>query len=324
MKPTLPIHRFLPNASQLVFGCMGLGGDWSNTDFDDSHVKQAESAIACALENGITMFDHADIYTNGKAEAVFGRLLKAKPSLRDDMILQSKCGIRFDDEHGPGRYDFSYDWIVQSVEGSLARLHTETLDILILHRPDPLMEIDEVARAFDHLQSTGKVKHFGVSNMHAHQVSYLQSAINAPFITHQLEMSLLNTGWLDESVTAGMASGANEHFSPGIIEHSQQHGIQLQSWGALAQGKLSGRPLTEESERVQQTANKVAHYAHVFDTTAEAIVLSWLTRHPANIQPVIGTTNTNRISACAEYANVQLTREQWYDLYVTSRGIRLP
>lgn len=324
MAAHLPVQHYFEHASQLVFGCMGLGGDWTSSNYESTHVKHAEIAVNAALESGITVFDHADIYTRSKAESVFGEVLKHTPSLRDNMVIQSKCGIRFEDEHGPGRYDFSYDWIVNSTEGSLSRLGIECLDILILHRPDPLMEIDEVVKAFDRLIADGKVKHFGVSNMHAHQVNYIQSAIGQPIIAHQLEMSLLHTHWLDESVTAGMPSGANTHFSPGVIEQSQTHGIQLQAWGSLAQGKLSGRNLDGESENVVKTAQKVKAYAQQFGVSEEAIVLSWLCRHPSRIQPVIGTTNPSRIRACSEFEKVKLSREQWYDLYVTARGERLP
>ncbi len=321
---TLPIQKYFPNASQVALGCMGFGGDWDKQPFQDGHVKQMHEAVDAALDAGICFFDHADIYTLGKAEQVFGEVLKQRPELRREMLIQSKCGIRFDDELGPGRYDFSHEWIMDSVHGILQRLNIESLDILMLHRPDPLMEVDEVAQAFSELQYTGKVKHFGVSNMHWHQVDYLQKSLDLKFVSNQLEMSLKNLDWLNESVTAGMSSGQHHHFSPGIMEFSALHGTQIQAWGCLAQGLYSGRDLSGQPENVITTANLVDRLAGEYQVSREAIVLAWLMRHPANIQPVIGTTSPARIKACAEATTVNLSREHWYSLFVASRGERLP
>lgn len=320
----IPLNQYYPGASTIGLGCMGFGGDWSNAPFSNEHVAQVNAAIDASLEAGITFFDHADIYTMGKAEAVFGEVLKARPELREQMVLQSKCGIKFDDEAGPGRYDFSADWILHSVDGILQRLNIEQLDILMLHRPDPLMEPEEVADAFQRLHASGKVKHFGVSNMHAYQVAFLQSAIEQPLVAHQLELSLKNLDWLNESVTAGMNSGAGNHFSPSVMEYSRANHIQIQSWGCLAQGLYTGRDLNGQPQNVVDTANLVAKLAAEYQVAKEAIVLGWLMRHPANIQPIIGTTNPERIKACTQAEGLQLSREHWYQLYVTSRGERLP
>ena len=187
---TLPITQYFPNASSIAYGCMGLGGGWDNNTISQADEIQAQAVIETALANGINYFDHADIYTHGKAEQVFGKALKDIQTLREKMIIQSKCGIRFDDEHGPGRYDFSADWITSSVDDILSRLGIEQLDVLQLHRPDPLMELDEVATTLQNLQANGKVKHFGVSNMNHHQIAYLQSALSTPIIANQIEMSL--------------------------------------------------------------------------------------------------------------------------------------
>lgn len=197
MKPQ-PLAHWGLNTSRLVFGCMGLGGDWTNGPITKEHVHQAEQVTEAALEAGISMFDHADIYRSGKAELVFGQMLKARPSLRDNMIIQSKCGIRFADGDVPGRYDFSKDYILNSVEGILKRLGIETLDILLLHRPDPLMEPDEVAEVIETLYTSGKVKRFGVSNMSAGQIRFLQQASSQPFIVNQLEISLAHLHFLDQ------------------------------------------------------------------------------------------------------------------------------
>lgn len=321
---SFPLGKHFPGISSIGLGCMGFGGDWSNAPFSQEHVSQMHAAVDASLEAGITFFDHADIYTMGKAEAVFGEVLKARPELKDRMVIQSKCGIRFDDELGPGRYDFSPEWILKSVDGILQRLNIEQLDILLLHRPDPLMEPDAVAATFEKLLDSGKVKHFGVSNMHAHQVDFLQGYLGQKLVAHQLELSLKNLDWLNESVTAGMNVGTASHFSPGVIEQSRRNHIQIQAWGCLAQGLYTGRDISGQPQNVIETANLVAKMAAEYQMSKEAIVLGWLMRHPANVQPIIGTTNPDRIKACAQVERLELSREHWYQLYVTSRGERLP
>ncbi len=324
MMKSIPLSNYFPSVSSIGLGCMGFGGDWSAEPFTPAHITELHQALDAALEGNINFIDHADIYTLGKAEAVFGEVLKQRPELREQFVIQSKCGIKFDDDKGPARYDFSKSWITQSVEGILARLNIEQLDILLLHRPDPLMELDDVAEAFNQLIEQGKVKHFGVSNMHDYQMAYLQSGLQQPLVANQLEMSLRNLDWLNESVNAGMSSGTTNHFSPGIVEYCRSNNVQIQAWGCLAQGLFSGRNLDGQPENVIATANLVAMMAAEFNVSKEAIVLAWLMRHPANIQPIIGTTNPQRIQACAQATKVQLSREQWYQLYVTSRGERMP
>ncbi|AWB43104.1 aldo/keto reductase [Paenibacillus sp. CAA11] len=319
---TLPLQtRGIP-ASQLVLGCMGLGGDWDKSHpITQEHIKQAHEAVEAALSVGIHMFDHADIYTRGKAETVFGQVLKERPELREKIILQSKCGIRLtESEEEPGYYDFSKEHILHSVDGSLKRLGAEYLDILLLHRPDPLVEPEEVAEALRQLKSSGKVRHFGVSNMSAGQIRLLQAACDEPFIVNQLEMSLLKTGFIDTGVTVNQGIAAHNIFPEGTLEHCRLENIQLQAWGPLAQGLFSGKPGQDQSENVQQTARLVAELAEEKGTTREAIVLAWLMKHPAHIQPVIGTVNPDRIRACGEAAKIQLSRLEWVKLYIASRG----
>ncbi|MCC2617750.1 aldo/keto reductase [Aestuariibacter halophilus] len=324
MKTTLPLAKHLPNVSRLAFGCMGLGGSWDNAPVDAEHLRQANEAVDAALEIGINFFDHADIYTRGKAEQVFGQILEQRPTLREAIYLQSKCAIRFADAHNPQRYDFSKHWILQSVDNSLKRLNTEYLDVLLLHRPDPLADPEEVAEAFEQLHSSGKVRHFGVSNMHIHQLQWLQHHLDMPLVANQIEISLLRHDWLDQGVLAGTPQSQHVGFVPGTIEHCQQHGIQLQSWGSLCQGLLSGRDVQDQPDTVKQTAAKVTVLAEHYDVSREAIVLAFLTRHPAGIQPVIGTTHTSRILACGDLEKVTLSREHWYELYLAARGRALP
>lgn len=313
-------------ASRLALGMMGLGGDWElDHPITADHIKQGHEAVDAALEAGINFFDHADIYTRGKAETVFGQVLKERPELREQIIIQSKCGIRLydgDDDY-PGRYDFSKEHILRSVDGSLKRLGIPYLDILLLHRPDALMDIDEVAEAFRELKSAGKVRYFGVSNMHAGQIKLLESVCDDPFIVNQLEMSLLKTGFVDQGVTVNQDQEGHHIFGEGTIEYCQLNKIQLQAWGPLAQGLYSGRSLDGQDDKIVQTAALVDRYAKEKGVSREAIVIAWLLKHPAGIQPVIGTLNPQRIAACSEAEQVTLTREEWYRLYKTSSGKKL-
>lgn len=322
----MPLEKRGISTSRLILGCMPFGGGWNEDPVTDDHVLQAERAVDAALSIGISMFDHANIYTRGKAEETFGKLLKAKPSLREQIVLQSKCGIRFAEDGVPGRYDFSKEHILESVNGILQRLGTDYLDVLLLHRPDPLMEPDEVAEAFGKLKSSGKVRYFGVSNMSAAQISFLEQALPEPLVVNQLELSLERLDFVDQGVHVNQKAGTSVHFSEGLMEYCQSNHIQIQSWGPLAQGKFSGRPLDDQPENIKKTAALVHQLAQEKGTTPEAIVLAWLMRHPAMIQPVIGTANPDRIRACrdAETQSRLMTRDEWYKLYVSSRGENLP
>ncbi len=319
-----PIQQLLPEASQLLYGCMGLGGGWTGNPPTSEHYRQAHQVIDAALEAGINFFDHADIYCLGNAELVFGRVLAERPELREQIFIQSKCGIRFADEQGPKRYDLSKAWISQSVDQILQRLNTDYLDILLLHRPDPLMEAEEIAEVFSKLKNSGKVKHFGVSNMHGLQVANLQSYLDEPLVVNQLEMHLQNLGWLNEGVYAGNPAGSDINFTEGTLEYCRKNNIQVQSWGSLSQGLFSGRDITNEPNLVKQVTQLVAELADKYQLSSESMILSWLMRHPVNLQPIVGTTNLERIAACAKSVEVKISREDWYALYVCANGEELP
>ena len=319
-----PLAKYLPHVSRLVFGCMGLGGGWNKDAITKAHLKQTHECIDAAIAGGINFFDHADIYTFGKAEQVFGQALAERPELREHMYIQSKCGIRFEDDKGPKRYDFSAKWIEESVEGSLKRLNTDYLDVLMLHRPDPLMEVEEIAQVFSCLQESGKVRNFAVSNMQQHQMNFLQHALDMPIVANQIEASLQKHQFVDEGVYAGNADGKDLNFTPGSVEYCRHFDIQIQSWGSLCQGLYTGGDLTNASQADINTSILVNKLAALYDTTPEAIVLAWLLRHPALIQPIIGTTNVERIAASCSALNVTLSREHWYALYVSAKGHELP
>lgn len=322
----IPLEQRGISNSRIVFGCMGTGGEWNKAPLTNEDYIIAEKAIEAALSIGITMFDHADIYKMGKSEAVFGQVLKKSPSLRDQIILQTKCGIRMQDETLPHRFDFSKEHILASVEGSLQRLGVDTIDILLLHRPDPLMEPDEIAEAFTALMASGKVKHFGVSNMTSAQIRFLQKSITAPLIVNQLEMSLGRLDWLEQGILVNQKKGTEINFADGIMEFCQMDNIQIQAWGPLAQGIFSGKATDKATEDVKKTAALVQQMASSKETTREAIVLGWLMKHPAKIQPVIGTSSVERILACRDAVTQSelLTREEWYTLFESARGAKMP
>jgi len=320
----LPIHQYLPNASQLVYGCMGLGGHWTQDPLTKDDFSLAHQVVEQVLSDNINVFDHADIYQFGKAEQVFGQVLKDNPALREQMIIQSKCGIRFQDDNGPKRYDLSATWITESTNNILSRLNTDYVDVLVLHRPDPLMDADEIATALTALKASGKVKYFGLSNMHASQAAYLAQAIEQPLIINQLELSLTNVHWLEEGVYAGNPDGAHVNFTSGTLEYARANTMQVQAWGSLSQGLFSGRDVSGESPAIQQTAQYIKSLSEKYASSLESIVLAWLLRHPANIQPVIGSTNVERISACTQALSITLSREEWYQIYTLSRGAELP
>ncbi|RCX17382.1 putative oxidoreductase [Fontibacillus phaseoli] len=321
----IPLQQRGLEVSQLVLGCMRMGGDWDkNSGITEEHYREGQAAVEAALEIGINMFDHADIYTAGKAEKVFGHVLKQNPGLREKIVIQSKCGIRFAEGTSPHRFDFSESHILNSVDGILERLGTEYLDILLLHRPDALVEPEEVASAIHQLKSAGKVRHFGVSNMSQGQIKLLQAYCEEPFIVNQLEMSLNKFGFLETGIHVNQDEYKDTVFPEGTLEFCRLENIQLQSWGPLAQGLYSGRSLDGQGESIVKTAELVRNMADEKGTTTEAIVLAWLMRHPAGIQPVIGTINPDRIRACRDAAEVRLTREEWYTLYVSTRGRNMP
>ncbi|MBP1156715.1 MULTISPECIES: aldo/keto reductase [unclassified Paenibacillus] len=325
MKTTIPLQKRGIPASRLVLGCMGFGGGWNRNPVTADDLKQAHAAVETALSSGITMFDHADIYAYGKAEQVFGQVLRERPELRKQIVLQSKCGIRFDEGPGrPARYDFSEEYILSSVDGILSRLGVDSLDILLLHRPDPLMEPEEVAGAFEMLKQAGKVKGFGVSNMSSMQIRFLQSYLDAPLLVNQLELNLAKLDWIEAGVLVNQKEGAAASFPEGTLEFCQMEHIQIQAWSPLAKGMFTGREQEDRPESVRQTAALVHELAEQKGAAPEAIVLAWLMRHPAGIQPVVGTIRPERIQASAEALRVSMTRDEWYSLYVSSRGRKMP
>lgn len=323
----MPLTQHGIPASRLAIGCMGFGGSWDASEpYTTEHVKQFEAVVDSALSIGINFFDHADIYTRGKAESIFGEILKSKPSLRDSLIIQSKCGIQMADGILPGRYNFSKDHITSSVDGILRRLSCEYIDILLLHRPDPLMEPEEIAEALHAIKASGKVKHFGVSNMHSGQIRFIESALQEKLIVNQLHMSLAQRHFIDQGLLVNRPEGSETYFEQGLMEYMQLNAIQIQAWGPLAQGRYTGAVRADATEAELITSDYIAKLANEKETTKEAILLGWLMKHPAQIQPILGTTNAQRVLACqdAEKQAALMTREEWWSLYTAANGTYKP
>ena len=311
--------------SRIAYGCMGLGGGWDRTPATEDRVRAAVDVVLAAYDQGITLFDHADIYAGGKSEAIFAEVWKARPDLRDKIVLQSKCGIRFAGDpkpDAPPRYDFSYSHIVRSVEGSLRRLKTDWLDILLLHRPDPLVEPEEVARAFDELHTSGKVRYFGVSNHMVGQIELLQQTVQQPIVVNQLQLSLLHAHLINEGILANQVDGPHA-LATGILDYCRLRGILVQAWSPMARGRLF-EPPEDADEPTRRTTALIRTLAERKSTSPEAIALAWLLRHPAGIQPIIGTIRPERVRASCLADTVELSREEWYALFIAARGTRLP
>lgn len=311
---------------ELIYGCMGLGGSWSDEPHGPGHVDEAAAAVQAALDAGITLFDHADIYRSGKSEAVFGEVLAATPGLRDRIRLQTKCGIRLNERGLQTHYDLSRDAILERVNGSLQRLRTEYVDILLLHRPDPLADPAELASAVGQLMAEGKVRQLGVSNMSGAQIEVLQDKLETRVVANQLEMSLLKRAWLESQVLVNHPEHLDYSFPHGTVEYCTRNAVTLQAYGSLARGLYTGAEPESPTSADSATAELVAELATQHGTSGEAILLGWLMKHPAGIAPVIGTINPDRIRACADAARVAaaLSRSDWYRLWVTARGSNIP
>lgn len=278
--------------------------------------KEVAQLLEVAMENGVNFFDHADIYGGGKSESVFAEAVKIAGIRREDMIIQSKCSIV------PGkRYDFSCEHIVSSVEGSLKRLNTDHLDVLLLHRPDPLMEGEEVAKAFDLLEREGKVLHFGVSNQNSALMRYLQSFLKQPILFNQMQMSICHTPMINVGMHVNMMDdGALDRDGDTLI-YMREKGITMQAWSPFQYGMFQGVFL--ENEEFPELNKKLEEIAEKYGVSTMAVAVAWLLRHPMNMQVIAGTTNKDRLAAICQAVNFTLTRQEWYDLYL-SAGNTLP
>lgn len=291
-------------ATRIALGCMRMS---------DLKGKQAEEVVGTALDLGINFFDHADIYGGGLSELRFRDAIKHLNVNRDKMIIQSKCGIR------EGYFDFSKEYILSSVDGILERLGTEYLDFLILHRPDVLVEPEEVAEAFTKLRAEGKVKHFGVSNQNRFQMELLQSYLDEPLAVNQLQLSPAHTPMFDAGLNVNMLNKASIEHDDGIVDYCRLKRVTIQAWYPfqidLSRGLFVNHP---DYKELNET---IAKLAKNYNVSSEAIVIAWILRHPAKMQAIVGSMNPSRLKAIDKANDIALTRKEWYDIYRSAGNI---
>ncbi|MCB5236481.1 aldo/keto reductase [Niallia circulans] len=288
----------------VAVGCMRINSLEKN---------EAERFVQTSLEQGANFFDHADIYGSGVCEEIFADAIHMSPSVREKIILQSKCGIR------KGMFDFSKEHILDSVDGILKRLNTEYLDVLLLHRPDALVEPEEVAEAFDKLEQSGKVRHFGVSNQNPMQIQLLQKHVKQPLVANQLQLSITNANMISNGINVNMENDSAINRDGSILDFCRLHDITIQPWSPFQFGFFEGVFLgNEKFPELNKQIDEIADKYQVSNTT---IAIAWLLRHPAKMQPVIGTMNIDRLIDCCNASDVHLTREEWYSIYRAAGNI---
>jgi predicted oxidoreductase len=301
--------------SRLAYGCWRIAGSWDPAEVSADSRARGRQAVLTAVESGFTVFDLADIYCDGEAEKLFGQVLKEVSGLREKVILCTKCGIRKPGDpkpSSPHRYDFSVDYIVRSCEGSLRRLGVECIDVYQLHRPDYLMDPEEVASAFGRLRQEGKAREFGVSNFRPTQLDALRRACPMPLVVHQVEISLAQL----------------DRFEDGTLDQCLARRITPMAWSPLGAGTLGDGPRkllpSQEGYRTDEVTAALDLVAKSHSVPRIAVALAWLLRHPARIMPILGSTNPANIRAAAKADGMDLSREEWYQLLRAARGQPLP
>lgn len=287
----------------IAVGCMRIS---------DMSEKEASEFINVCLENGANFFDHADIYGGGNSERVFGNAIG---NLREKMIIQTKCGI------ASGKYDFSYDHIMEAVNGSLKRLKTDYIDVLLLHRPDALVEPEEVAKAFSELKDSGKVRHFGVSNQNPYQIQLLQKYLDMPICVNQLQFSIMHTAMVQSGINVNMYNDYSAGRDGGVLDYCRLNDITIQAWSPMQYGFFEGCFIDNEKfPELNEVLGKLAEKYSVSKTT---IAIAFILRHPAKMQPITGTTNPERLRDSFKATEIRLTRDEWYEIY-RAAGNELP
>lgn len=289
----------------IASGCMRMNG------LDE---KQAASFIEKALSLGVNFFEHADIYGKGECEKIFSKAIDMKPSVREKIILQSKCGIV------PGKmYDLSKEYILKSVDEILKRLQTEYLDVLALHRPDALVEPEEVAEAFRVLKESGKVRHFGVSNHKPLQMELLRKYLDEPLVTDQLQFSITNSSMVENGLEVNMTTKGAIDRDGSVLDYCRFHDITIQTWSPFQYGFFEGVFLNNEKfPELNQILEEIATRYEVTPTT---IATAWILRHPAHMQVIAGTMNEKRLEEICKASEITLSREEWYQIYLAAGHI---
>ncbi|HEU6683412.1 TPA: aldo/keto reductase family oxidoreductase [Streptococcus pneumoniae] len=295
--------------SEIVLGMMRI---------KDKSVKEVEELVETALSVGINAFDLADIYGRGRCEELLGLVLKNRPDLREKMWIQSKCGIRIEEFT---YFDFSKDYIIKSVDGILQRLKIDHLDSLLLHRPDALMESDQVAEAFDLLYKQGKVRDFGVSNQNPMMMELLKKDVKQPLAVNQLQLSAAFTPGFESAFHVNMEDSQAAMRDGSIFEYCQLHDVVIQAWSVLQFGYFKGNFVG--NEKFQALNQVLDRLAIKYGVTSSTIAISWILRYPAKMQAVVGTTNLKHLREVSRAANFSLTRKEWYEIYLAA-GNNLP
>lgn len=307
---TAPLGQSELHSTRLIYGVMRIHNTFNPTEITLQHRREATHALEAAIDAGYNHFDHADIYAAGECERTFAELLKANPSLRDRIIITTKCGIRWAGDpapNAPHRYDFSPEHITYSCEQSLQRLEIDTIDLYLLHRPDVLMRPDEIAATFDQLHAQGKVRHFGVSNFTTEQLALLQSRLDQPLLCNQLELHPLRL----------------DPFEDGTLDQLHHNRITPTSWSPVAGGRLFHTPDPTNTHLANLTA-ALDHEANALGVSRAVVLYAWLLKHPSGILPIVGTRNPDRIREAAAADTLDLSREAWYRIYLAARGKALP
>lgn len=295
--------------SEIVLGMMRI---------KDKSVKEVEELVETALSVGINAFDLADIYGRGRCEELLGLVLKNRPDLREKMWIQSKCGIRIEEFT---YFDFSKDYIIKSVDGILQRLKIDHLDSLLLHRPDALMESDQVAEAFDLLYKQGKVRDFGVSNQNPMMMELLKKDVKQPLVVNQLQLSAAFTPGFESAFHVNMEDSQAAMRDGSIFEYCKLHDVVIQAWSVLQFGYFKGNFVG--NEKFQALNQVLDRLAIKYGVTSSTIAISWILRYPAKMQAVVGTTNPKHLREVSRAANFSLTRKEWYEIYLAA-GNNLP
>lgn len=291
--------------SAIAAGCMR----WCNLEADE-----AARYIENALKNEVNFFDHADIYGNGKSEEIFGKALKETGIKREDIFIQSKCGIV------PGvMYDLSKKHILDSVDGSLKRLNTEYLDVLLLHRPDALIEPEEVAEAFDELETSGKVRYFGVSNMKPMQIELLKKYVKQTLTVSQIQLSAAHSSMIRSGMEVNMLTDGAVDRDGSILDYCRLTDMTIQAWSPFQHGMIEGVFL--QNDAFSELNGKLAEIGEKYGVSATVMAVAWLLRHPANMQVLAGSINPNRFNEICTAGDIQISRDEWYQIYMAAGNI---
>lgn len=298
-------------ASELDVPVVAVGFWRLNRNTD---LKTAEEFIKTAMENGGNFFDHADIYGGGEAEKIFSEAIGMNDSIREKMFIQTKCGIV------PGKsFDFSKKHILESVDGSLKRLNTDYIDVLLLHRPDTFFEPEEVCEAFDILKANGKVRNFGVSNENIWQMDYLRQNLNVPLVANQMQLSIAHCPMIQSGLNVNMFNDSAVERGSGIIEYCRLNKITIQTWSPFQYGFAKGTFI--DNPDFPELNAKLQEIADNHGVSKTTIVMAWNLSHPAKMQGITGTLKKDRMLECLKAADVTLTREEWYAIYMSAGNI---